>query len=111
MITSKQELKYYLECDKKALGINYKRPRMFTDEIWRYQRSLRWLEYYTNVGGRKNFIMKVIEKLRFHNLSMKLGFSIPINTFGPGLAIVHYGTIVVAKGATIGAPFAEFMKV
>ena len=84
MITSKQELKYYLECDKKALGINYKRPRMFTDEIWRYQRSLRWLEYYTNVGGRKNFIMKVIEKLRFHNLSMKLGFSIPINTFGPG---------------------------
>lgn len=45
MITSKQELKYYLECDKKALGINYKRPRMFTDEIWRYQRSLRWLEY------------------------------------------------------------------
>ena len=87
MITSKQELKYYLECDKKALGINYKRPRMFTDEIWRYQRSLRWLEYYTNVGGRKNFIMKVIEKLRFHNLSMKLGFSIPINTFGPGLAI------------------------
>lgn len=22
MITSKQELKYYLECDKKALGIN-----------------------------------------------------------------------------------------
>ena len=103
MITSKQELKYYLECDKKALGINYKRPRMFTDEIWRYQRSLRWLEYYTNVGGRKNFIMKVIEKLRFHNLSMKLGFSIPINTFGPGPAIVHYGTIVVAKGATIGA--------
>lgn len=103
MITSKQELKYYLECDKKALGINYKRPRMFTDKIWRYQRSLRWLEYYTNVGGRKNFIMKVIEKLRFHNLSMKLGFSIPINTFGPGLAIVHYGTIVVAKGATIGA--------
>lgn len=94
----------------KALGINYKRPRMFTDEIWRYQRSLRWLEYYTNVGGRKNFIMKVIEKLRFHNLSMKLGFSIPINTFGPGLAIVHYGTIVVAKVQQL-VQIAEFMKV
>lgn len=32
-----------------------------------------------------------------------LGFSIPINVFGPGLAIVHYGTIVVAQGAKIGS--------
>ena len=33
---------------------------------------------------------------------MKLGFSIPINVFGPGLAIVHYGTIVVSAGSRIG---------
>ena len=45
----------------------------------------------------------LIEKFRFHRLSIKLGFSIPINVFGPGLAIVHYGTIVVANGAKIGA--------
>ena len=45
----------------------------------------------------------LIEKFKFHRLSIKLGFSIPINVFGPGLAIVHYGTIVVANGAKIGA--------
>lgn len=45
----------------------------------------------------------LIERFRFHRLSIKLGFSIPINVFGPGLAIVHYGTIVVANGAKIGA--------
>lgn len=45
----------------------------------------------------------LIEKFRFHRLSIKLGFSIPINVFGPGLAIVHYGTIVVSNGAKIGA--------
>lgn len=65
MITSKQELKYYLECDKKALGINYKRPRMFTDEIWRYQRSLRWLEYYTNVRWKKEFYNESDRKVTF----------------------------------------------
>jgi serine O-acetyltransferase len=34
---------------------------------------------------------------------MKLGFSIPENVFGPGLAIIHYGTIGVNSNAKIGA--------
>lgn len=33
---------------------------------------------------------------------MKLGYSIPINVFGPGLSLPHYGTIVVNPGAKIG---------
>ena len=36
-------------------------------------------------------------------ISLKLGFSIPINVFGPGLAIVHYGTIVINANAKVGA--------
>ena len=59
------------------------------------------LNQYSPYGGGK--IRLLIEKFRFHRLSIKLGFSIPINVFGPGLAIVHYGTIVVANGAKIGA--------
>ena len=35
-------------------------------------------------------------------MSLKLGFSIPINVFGPGLSIAHYGTIVVNPTARIG---------
>ena len=50
MIKTKDDLMYYLECDRIALGISYKRPRIFTDEVWRFQRSLRRLEYYTNSG-------------------------------------------------------------
>lgn len=48
MIKSKEDLFYYLECDKKALQISHKRPRLFTDEIWRYEIALRKMEYYTN---------------------------------------------------------------
>ena len=75
---------------------------MFSDEIWKFQRSLRRLEYYTNALGG-NFLRRLFEKYRFHQLSLKLGFSIPINVFGPGLAIVHYGSIVVSSGAKVGA--------
>lgn len=85
MITNRQELNFYLESDRKALGIKYKRPRLFADEIWKFQRSLRRLEYYTNCSMGGDFLRRLIEKYRFHQLSLKLGFSIPINVFGPGL--------------------------
>lgn len=47
-------------------------------------------------------VLKWYYRLKYHNLSLKLGFSIPHNTIGPGLAIVHYGTIVISAGAHIG---------
>lgn len=33
---------------------------------------------------------------------MQLGFSIPLNVCGPGLCILHYGSIVVSRHARIG---------
>ena len=39
----------------------------------------------------------------FSKLSVKLGFTIPLNVFGPGLCIVHYGTIVISPNAKVGA--------
>jgi serine O-acetyltransferase len=44
-----------------------------------------------------------INYFTYLRLSAKLGFSIPFNVFGPGLAIVHYGTIVVNANAKVGA--------
>ena len=41
--------------------------------------------------------------MRFRYLSAKLGLTIPINVFGPGLGIMHRGTIVVTPNARIGA--------
>ncbi len=36
-------------------------------------------------------------------MKVKLGFSLPLNVFGPGLSIAHYGTLVVNKGARVGS--------
>ena len=104
MISSKRDYKYYIECDRVALGKNGRNPNPFTDEIWYYQRVLRLAEYVNNTStGFLGRIKKKIINYYLHKLEIKLGYTIPINVFGPGLAIVHRGTIVVSRGAKIGA--------
>ena len=46
---------------------------------------------------------KLVYNSIYNHLSVELVFSIPYNVFGPGLAIVHRGTIVVAGEAKVGA--------
>ena len=41
MISSKKELREYLKADKESLGIQRKRPKLFRDEIWRFEIALR----------------------------------------------------------------------
>jgi Serine acetyltransferase len=40
---------------------------------------------------------------RLHRLGLVLGFHIPLNVFGPGLRIIHQGTIIVNSNARVGA--------
>lgn len=99
MIKSKEELAYYMECDRVALGITRTKPKFIGDEIWKFERLMRQLDYATST---KNKVKSIILKYKYRNLGMKLGFSIPCNVFGAGLAIVHYGNIIVSGGAKIG---------
>lgn len=111
MIRSRRDYLRYLDADRVALG----RQRMrFADRIihliapdyiWTFQRLLRRLEYHKNVKntGWLNRLMYLYLKLQYRRLSVKLSFTIPENVFGPGLAIVHYGTIVVNEQARVGA--------
>lgn len=104
MIDCKETYIRYREQDRIALGRKQDRhPRLFGDEIWKFEILLRKVEYYTNC--KKDFVSKVINKchkFRFHRLSVKLGFTIPINVFEEGLSIPHYGTIVVHGNARVG---------
>jgi serine O-acetyltransferase len=112
MIRSKKDYLFYLEADRIALGMPrftvaiYLKEVISRDFIWKFQRLLRKSEYYKNVKFSKSIFGKlayVFIKIRYKNLSVKLGFSIPENVFGPGLAIVHYGTIVINHRSKIGA--------
>lgn len=101
MISSHDEYIEYLEADRISLNRKKSLKMYFFDDIWRFQRLMRKLEYLTNC--KKNRILKNIVKYQYLKQSLKLGFEIPINVFGPGLSIAHAGTIVVNSGAKIGA--------
>lgn len=110
MINNKKDYQKYLEQDRIALGIKKKSINNILLEflnpnyIYKFQKSLRKLEYYKNCN--KSIIYKLYYfylVYKFKKLSLKLGFSIPLNVFGPGLSIVHYGTIIVNAKAKVGA--------
>ncbi|MDB9782775.1 serine acetyltransferase [Winogradskyella sp.] len=110
MIKSNTDYHYYIKEDKKALKINNLNliGQIFNfispNQIWKFQRTLRKVEYYQNCKNTGlNKIYFYYLKFKFKKISLKLGFSIPPNVFGPGLSIVHYGTIVVNSAAKIGA--------
>ncbi|MFZ4797009.1 MAG: serine O-acetyltransferase [Bacteroidia bacterium] len=111
MIKNRRDLKYFNERDGIALGVkkenivySFIKSIYTTNYIVRFQKLLRKCEYHKN--NRSKFLHKVLflyYYFFFVRLSAKLGFSIPLNVFGPGLAIVHYGTIVVSNKAKVGA--------
>lgn len=110
MIQSKQDYIYYLNQDALARGekpvISLKlkiKSFLVPVHTWVFQKRLRKLEYYLNC--KKDPISKLYLKIlwiRFKKISLKLGYSIPPNVFGPGLCILHYGTIVVNSKSKIG---------
>ena len=72
----------------------------FPDYVMKYLVMLRKEEYYS--GNKSLSWLRLINKMRFQRLGMKLGFSISANVFGYGLVIPHYGTIVVGAGNVVG---------
>lgn len=104
MIDSKETLKRYLEQDRLALGRKQdRRPKLYGDEIWKFEILLRKVEYFINCrSGIFSSVLTAYYKLRFHQISVKLGFTIPPNVFAEGLAIAHYGNIVVHANVRAG---------
>ena len=105
MIKSKEDYKTYYKSDCLATGLNdLSFFSKLVDRRPKFYKSLRLTEYYLNC--RRDLVGKVIGKFlvhRHYHLCNKYNWTIPTNVFGPGLAIVHAGTIVVSGHAKVGA--------
>jgi serine O-acetyltransferase len=101
LIQSHSDYLAFLEEDRIALKRVPTFRGLLFDDIWKFQRLLRQLEFLTNC--HKNKVLREWVHLQFRKQSRLLGYTIPINVFGPGLAIAHPGTIVVNEGAQVGA--------
>lgn len=111
MIKTRKDLKKYLAADLAAMKQSAKhlwlKQILWPNEVLKFERLLRYTEYYTNnregIKGKLLFPTYLYYKWRLRKQSIKLNFSIPCNVFGPGLAIAHYGTIVVNGATRVGA--------
>lgn len=111
-IQSRQDYRRFLMLDAQAQKASFSHPIIQTDNsmVWltdlilRWKKTLRLVEYVENCYKSIVFApVKFFLRWRFQKRSAQLGFSIPINVCGPGLAIVHYGSIVVSRHSRIGS--------
>ena len=103
VIESEEDYRFYLEADRVALNIGSWWPKYFSHDVWRFERLLRRIEYWQNC--RRSPVYRPLYYIlywRFRRLSLRLGYTIPPNVFGPGLSIAHPGTLIVNDAARIG---------
>ena len=106
MIKTKADLKEYLSLDKKA---RFKTDKISffqyiqQKELWKFNLHLRKAEYHFNNHSFFHKLLYLYHRLRQKKYAYKLGWTVPINTCGAGLLIVHPGTVIINDKAKIGA--------
>lgn len=103
MIRSREDYRFYLEADRIALKIRKTWREFFMNDLWRFQRLLRRLEYNKNcrqsLFWRPYILYLTVKHIR---LGRRLGLHVPPNVFGPGLSIAHVGTLIVNENVRVG---------
>lgn len=100
MIKNFSDLRRFLVKDKQNRRCNHFIRAFFLDPVYRFTVTLRLCEYLRNTN--KLFPIRLIVYFYFQRLSVRLGFSVPLNVFDEGVVIVHYGLLVVNPAAKIG---------
>lgn len=106
-IASRAELRAYLRADALAFtpSVAVWRPwHRLKYPVLAWTRLMRRTEYLIN--RRRGAIwapVRALAKLYYRQQSIKMGYSIPLNTFGPGVSIAHWGTIAINEGVRVGA--------
>lgn len=113
VINSKSDYIKFINADREAScaysgkSISSKlKDFLFPNYEWTFIKELRYLEYCENVLKGKSLygnLRWLFAKLRFRRLSIKLGYSIPINVIGPGLSLPHRGNIIINPNTKIGS--------
>jgi serine O-acetyltransferase len=104
-IGSIADLVRFVRADAARYGSDGRWPvRLLRTPQLRWQVRLRVAEFVvTRTWGPPGAALSAFLRWRLQVAGRKLGFTIPVGRFGPGLKIVHWGTIVVSGDAVVGA--------
>lgn len=101
MINSWADCRDYIAADHFSRGGSGRLAREFLlHPVARFSVLMRLVEWQANNGTP--LLLRLPLLLWFRRLSLRLGFSISPNVFGPGVAISHYGNIAVHPDAHVG---------
>lgn len=106
MICSKEDLRFYLKCDEIARFKDYVKlsTKLKSRYCWKFNVVLRKMEYNLNCNnGLKRKIFNIYYRYRMSKIAEKTNWYVSPNCFGPGLCIVHYGTVIVNERARFGS--------
>ena len=106
MIKTKNDLQYYLLCDKLARGETKARPSLWGDKLWKFQILYRKTEYhYNNQEKLWHKLAYLLTYFRFRRQRDRLCSELPLNVFAEGLVIWHGQNIIVNENARVGRNF------
>lgn len=100
MIKNWAGFKYYVRADLRSRGVSRFLRSFVFDPLTRFTVLMRFNEYLINTN--KTAVLRLPFLFWFRRLSVRLGFSVGPNIFGPGVAIVHYGLLVIDPTTRIG---------
>jgi serine O-acetyltransferase len=93
-------MKDYVRADLRSRGDSRFLRVLIFDPVARFTILMRLLEFVVNTG--KPALIRLPLLLWYRRLSIRLGFSVAPGIFGPGLAIVHHGLLVIAPTTRVG---------
>lgn len=99
-IDSRKALKAFIRADHVSRGGGSRLKAFLLDPVARFTVLMRWLEYLINT--RKPALLRLPLLLWYRRLSVRIGFSVAPGIFGPGVAFVHYGLLVIDPTTRVG---------
>lgn len=100
MIQSYRDYKECVSADMRSQNKCFTIKSFLFDPLLRFTYLLRFNEYLFNT--KKPIVIRLFWLLWFKRLSLKLGFSVPMNVFDAGVAFVHYGLLIINPRSKIG---------
>tara|TARA_A100000171_G_scaffold53138_1_gene77713 strand:- start:16964 stop:17554 length:591 start_codon:yes stop_codon:yes gene_type:complete len=100
MVQNYNDFKKYIKADFRSQNKILDIKSFILDPLVRFTWLLRFNEYLLN--SKKPMAIRFFWLLWFKRLSVRLGFSIPLNVFDQGVAIVHYGLLLIHPNCQIG---------
>lgn len=100
-IESRSDLAAFRFADAEACGLSG--IRCWLSPTYRFTHALRGAEYLRNASGPVARVLAPIAQRNVLRMGIKLGFTVPLNTTGPGLCLAHWGSVTIHPKVRVGA--------